>query len=96
MILPDRVALTPALLRAVVNGQQFTTCRPRWSTCSSSLAPSSPLIDDDTLRETLRKRYGEHGLIELAYAIASSRIPPTVKRGLGYAKSCSLVAVEVR
>jgi hypothetical protein len=52
--------------------------------------------DDDSLRETLRERYGERGLIELAYAIAGSRIPPTVKRALGYAKSCSLVPVHVR
>jgi hypothetical protein len=51
--------------------------------------------DDDALRETLRQRYGERGLIELSYAIASSRIPPTVKRCLGYAKSCSLVPVAV-
>jgi hypothetical protein len=52
--------------------------------------------DEDALRETLRERYGERGLIELAYAIAGSRIPPTVKRTLGYAKSCSLVPVAVR
>jgi hypothetical protein len=51
--------------------------------------------DDDALRETLRQRYGERGLIELAYAIASSRIPPIVKRCLGYAKSCRLVSVAV-
>ena len=50
--------------------------------------------DDATTRERLRKCYGERGLIELAYAIASSRIPPTVKRVLGYAESCSAVAVE--
>jgi alkylhydroperoxidase family enzyme len=51
--------------------------------------------DEDALRETLRKRYGERGLIELSYAIAASRIPPTVKRSLGYAKSCRLVAAAV-
>jgi hypothetical protein len=51
--------------------------------------------DEDALREKMRERYGERGLIELAYAIASSRIPPTIKRTLGYAKSCSLVAVRV-
>ncbi|MCA9027678.1 MAG: hypothetical protein KDA86_20885 [Planctomycetaceae bacterium] len=51
--------------------------------------------EDDALRETLRQRYGERGLIELAYAIAGCRIPPTVKRVLGYAKSCSLVTVDV-
>lgn len=50
---------------------------------------------EDTLREKLRQRYGDRGLIELSYAIAASRIPPTVKRTLGYAKSCSNVSVEV-
>ena len=54
-----------------------------------------PTGDEDELRETLRQRYGERGLIELAYAIASSQIPPTVKRCLGYARSCRLVHVEV-
>ena len=51
--------------------------------------------DNETLRQTLRQRYGERGLIELAYAIASSQIPPTVKRALGYAKSCSIVPIDV-
>jgi hypothetical protein len=51
---------------------------------------------EDALRETMRRRYGERGLIELSYAIASSRIPPTIKRTLGYAKSCSVVSVAVR
>ncbi|MGD9857428.1 MAG: hypothetical protein AB7U20_20995 [Planctomycetaceae bacterium] len=51
--------------------------------------------DDDALRETLRRRYGERGLIELSYAIAGSRIFPIVKRTLGYAKSCKLVTVKV-
>ena len=49
----------------------------------------------DLIRESLRERYGDLGLIELAYAIASSRIPPTVKRALGYAQSCSIVSVKV-
>lgn len=51
--------------------------------------------DDPELREKLRARYGEEGLIELAYAIAASRIYPTVKRALGYATSCSKVKIEV-
>lgn len=51
--------------------------------------------DADALRETVRARYGDRGLIELAYAIASSRIPPTVKRVLGFAQSCSLIHVDV-
>lgn len=51
-------------------------------------------VDPATLRETMRSRYGDEGLVELAYAIASSRIPPTVKRVLGYAESCEMVSVR--
>lgn len=51
--------------------------------------------DVDALRQTIRERYGEQGLIELAYAIAGSRVPPTVKRALGFATSCSTAPVDV-
>ena len=50
--------------------------------------------EDAGLRDKLRDRYCDRGLIELAYAIASARIPPTVKRVLGYATSCK--SLEVR
>ncbi len=49
----------------------------------------------EILRDELRQHYGERGLVEIAFAIASSRIPPTVKRVLGYARSCSEVKVEL-
>lgn len=51
--------------------------------------------DPANLRDTLKERYGDRGLIELSYAIASSRIPPTVKRVLGYATSCKLITITV-
>ena len=50
---------------------------------------------EDELRERLRQRYGDEGLIELAMAIAGSRVYPVTKRALGYAKSCSLVEWHV-
>lgn len=51
--------------------------------------------DDAELRETLRARYGDEGLIELGYAMASAKVFPVVKRSLGYAVSCSRVDVRV-
>lgn len=50
---------------------------------------------EDALRETLRVRYGEEALVELALAIASCRVFPEVKRALGFAKSCALVPLEI-
>ena len=51
--------------------------------------------EQDALRERIRQRYGDEGLIEMALAIASCRTFPMVKRALGYAVSCSEVAVTV-
>jgi alkylhydroperoxidase family enzyme len=50
---------------------------------------------EDALRERIRLRYGDEGLIEMALAIATCRVFPTIKRALGYAVSCSAVAVHV-
>ncbi len=86
----------PALVRAVLNGN----CQERMSpemvdVFRFTKAVISSTGDQDSLRETMRKRYGNRGLIELAYAITSSRIPPMIKRCLGFAQSCSAVSVKV-
>ena len=51
--------------------------------------------EEDAWRERIRLRYGDEGLIEMALAIATCRVFPTIKRALGYAVSCSAVAVRV-
>jgi hypothetical protein len=51
--------------------------------------------DDPGVRERLRKRYGDRGLIELAIGIASARTFPAFKRALGFAKRAAEVTVEV-
>jgi hypothetical protein len=88
--------VAPALLRAAVDGDCHEMPSEMVDVFRFTRAVVSASGDEDALRETLRKRYGERGLIELSYAIAESRIPPIVKRSLGYAKSCSAVSVEVR
>jgi len=83
-------------LRAILDGNEQELPQELVDVIHFTQSVVSATGDDDALRETLRQRYGERGLIELSYAIASSRIPPTVKRCLGYAQSCSLVPVAVR
>ncbi|HET6324079.1 MAG TPA: hypothetical protein VFG04_05220 [Planctomycetaceae bacterium] len=51
--------------------------------------------DDDALRERVRSHYGDEALIEMGLAMAVGRTFPVVKRTIGYAKSCSLVKIEV-
>ena len=47
----------------------------------------------DEERDALRAKWGEMGLIELAFAAAVARFYPAVKRGLGYAHTCERVVV---
>ena len=51
--------------------------------------------DNPELRETLRSRYGTEGLAELAFAIGSAQLFPTVKRAMGHAQTCSTHPVTV-
>lgn len=82
------------LLRAVVDGAVASLPADMADVYRFSKGVVTSSGDDDALRDTLRERYGDRGLIELAYAIASARVPPIVKRSLGYAKSCSLVTIK--
>lgn len=50
---------------------------------------------EDALRESIRARYGDRGLLDLAYGIASAQVMPLTKQALGFAKSCSKVEVRV-
>lgn len=51
--------------------------------------------EEGPYRERLRQVFGDEAVVELALAIATSQVFPVLKRGLGHAKSCSVVKVEV-
>lgn len=48
----------------------------------------------DSLREQIRSKWGEKGLIELAFVVATARFYPAVKRGMGYAHTCERVIIN--
>jgi alkylhydroperoxidase family enzyme len=50
---------------------------------------------EEAARDEIARQLGASVLTELSLAIASARVFPTVKRGLGFARSCSLVEVSV-
>jgi len=50
-------------------------------------------IDMGAARQAVVEAYGEAGVIELTLATQLTRVFPMLKRGLGYAESCSRVAV---
>ena len=50
---------------------------------------------DEQLRQSLLRRCGEAVMVDVALAIAATRVFPTVKRALGYAHSCAHVTIKV-
>jgi alkylhydroperoxidase family enzyme len=52
--------------------------------------------EEHALRESIRRRYGDAGLLDLAYAIASAQVMPLTKKALGFAESCAKVEVRVK
>lgn len=50
---------------------------------------------DQVLIERIWQRYDKGGLLELGLCVATAKMFPTIKRALGYTRSCSLIAIEV-
>lgn len=93
--LARQAKVDPGVLRATLD-RRFDDLPEELATVARfAVAVVEATYDEDALRAALRERYGERGLVEIAYAIASSRIPPTLKRGLGFARSCKEVEVRV-
>ena len=61
---------------------------------ASAVAHKEP--DDDAARVAILKEWGEQGLIDLAYAVAGTRVFPTVKRAMGYGAACQVLEVRGR
>ena len=86
--------VAPALIHDVLDGK-WSGLSPGLNTiCRFARQSVTDKIVDEELRNEITERYGDKGLIELAYAISAAAIPPTVKRVLGFSRSCS--SVEIR
>jgi hypothetical protein len=93
--LAQKEGVASALIRAVLDRNKDALSEELANVYDFTRIVIDATADDGALRETLRKQYGDQGLIELAYAIASSQIPPTVKRVLGFATSCTNVNITI-
>jgi alkylhydroperoxidase family enzyme len=83
------------LLRAVLDGNLDALPKELRDAYLFTEAVLTANRDEDALRERIRLRHGDEGLIEMALAIATCRVFPTIKHVLGYAVSCSAVAIRV-
>lgn len=89
----EREGVNPDTLRAIVAGDlrampDDVVVAYRFAKASLAHSPTA-----DELRSEVVKRWGQRGLISLAFALAGSRVFPTVKYALGHGKTCSRVTV---
>jgi hypothetical protein len=89
----EREGVNPDTLRAVVAGDlrampDDVVVAYRFAKASLAHSPAA-----DELRSEVVERWGQRGLISLAFALASSRIYPTVKYALGHGKACTRLTV---
>jgi len=85
----------PAILKAALEGNVEALPDSLRDVYYFAEAVAAASGEEGQYRERLRQVFGEEALIEMAMAIALCQTFPILKRGLGHAKSCSLVKVEV-
>jgi AhpD family alkylhydroperoxidase len=49
--------------------------------------------DATEFRDAIASKWGERGVIELAFTISTARFYPAVKRAMGYAKACEKIKI---
>ena len=95
MNLALRDGVSAKVLRAVLDDQPDQLPADLADIFRFTQAAVSASAGEGQLRERLRNRFGEEGLLELALAIASCRVFPITKRALGYARSCSVFPIRL-
>jgi hypothetical protein len=85
----------PADVRRVVRFARAILSRARESSRGLEAASSPPAHDlaADEDRDWIRAQWGERALISIAFALAMSRVYPTIKYTLGYGRACSKIVV---
>ena len=87
--------VAPAVLKSALDGDFDALPEPLGDVARFAQAVTSNSGEQETFRDRLRAVFGEEGMVELALAITLCQTFPVLKRGLGHAKSCALVKVEV-
>jgi hypothetical protein len=91
MAIKDKVE--PAVLSAVLRGDDQAMPEDVALAVAFARASLAHSPDADDLRETIVAKWGERGLISIAFALTLSRVYPTLKYALGHGKACQRVVV---
>jgi hypothetical protein len=89
----ERAGVDPDLIRAIVNRDSSAMTPDAALGFRFTVATLAHDMAADAYREEIERRWGKHGLLSLAFVIASTRVFPTVKYALGHGKACQRIIV---
>lgn len=90
-----QAGVAPEIVRAVVERRPESLPRELADVCRFAEGIAANDGSAVHLSETLRARYGDSGMVDLAFGIATGRVFPTIKRVLGYGQSCSITPFRI-
>ena len=85
--------IDPTILSAVLRSDDEALPEDVWLGVRFARASLAHSSEADALRETIIAKWGERGLISIAFALTLSRVYPTLKYALGHGKACQKVVV---
>jgi alkylhydroperoxidase/carboxymuconolactone decarboxylase family protein YurZ len=86
--------VAPELLSAAIAGGKTLNAQHQlYLDFGRAVSANSPEAEE--LRLKVAQKLPPAAMVDLAIAIASARVFPALKRGLGHARSCSLVKIKV-
>ncbi|MGB5813150.1 MAG: hypothetical protein WBG86_21630 [Polyangiales bacterium] len=89
----EREGIPPATIRAALTGTFDELSPDARLAASFTRAVLARAPEADSLRRDVVERFGDLGLVSLAFAMLSSRLYPTLKYALGFGHSCAVVRV---
>ncbi len=90
----EEAGLAPVLLRAILQRDMAMLDADTALSLAFASAVLTRAAESNTLRDQVRARWGERGLISLALCISATRVFPSLKYALGYGHACGLLAIK--
>jgi hypothetical protein len=89
-----RQGVAPQTLAAVLRGNDAALSESVQLGVSFARAVLARVAEAEPMREEIVRRFGQQGLVSLAFALTAARIFPTIKYALGHGIACQRVVVQ--
>jgi alkylhydroperoxidase family enzyme len=90
-----RAGVPSEVVRAILDGGHQSLRADVVAAVAFAGAVAGGAEPEEEARQRLHERFGDAGMVELSLAVVTAQVYPTMKRGLGFAKSCAVTQVRV-